>query len=158
MFGAKSDIGMVREINEDSFNVILGKAGQPSTFIIADGMGGHNSGEVASKMAVDFISNYLYQSPELISLENNASCENKIPEALKELMLRANAEIFSQSQQYPENFGMGTTLIVAVICENDLYIGHVGDSRLYLISGDNIERITTDHSFIEELIKNGSLT
>lgn len=157
MFGANSDKGMVREINEDSFNVIAGKPGQPSTFIIADGMGGHNSGEVASKMAVDFISNYLYQSPELISLEKADSYDSKIPEAIKELILRANAEIFSKAQQYPENFGMGTTLIVAVLFENNLYIGHVGDSRLYLISGERIERITTDHSFIEELIKNGSL-
>lgn len=157
MFGARSDKGMVREINEDSFNVIAGSQGQPCTFIIADGMGGHNSGEVASKMAVDFISNYLYQTPELISLQNDASCENKISAAIQELILRANAEVFSKSQQYPENKGMGTTLIVAVMREDNLYIGHVGDSRLYLITGDHIERITTDHSFIEELIKNGSL-
>lgn len=151
-FAAKSDKGMVREINEDSYNIIGGRPGEPLAFIIADGMGGHNSGEVASKMAVEFAGDYIQQFP-------GSFCrEESIPTAIQEVMEKANISVYSRSKEHEANSGMGTTFIIAVVCEKKLFIGHVGDSRVYLIRESRIERVTTDHSFIEELIRNGSLT
>lgn len=151
-FGVKSDKGRIRELNEDSYNVIAGYSGIPVTFVIADGMGGHNSGEVASKAAVDFVSDYIIKSPETVSDSGN------ILLIIKEIMEKSNTHVYNKSLESETDSGMGTTLIVAVVNSKKLYIGHVGDSRLYLIREGNIERLTEDHSFIEELIKNGSLT
>lgn len=150
-FAVKSDKGLVRNINEDSYNIIAGHTGIPAAFIIADGMGGHNSGEIASRMAVDLVSNHIMQFPEKISSEENIS------EAIEDMVQKANVSIHEMSREQGANFGMGTTFIVAVICGKKLFIGHVGDSRVYLARNGGIARITTDHSFIEELIKNGSL-
>ncbi len=151
-YAVKSDRGLVREINEDSFNVIAGYPGVPAAFIIADGMGGHNSGEVASRMAVDFVTNYFLQHPEELS-----SAE-RIPAALGTAIEKANSVLFDQSNEAGSNHGMGTTFIAAVAFDNMFYIGHVGDSRVYSIKDGVIERITTDHSYIEELIRQGSLS
>jgi protein phosphatase len=151
-FGVKSDKGLIREKNEDSFNVIAGKKDVPVSFIIADGMGGHNSGEVASSMSVDYISNYIIEHPELFKDENTVEI------SIKKIVEAANEVIYRKSLEVIENSGMGTTLIMASVVNGKLFIGHVGDSRAYLIRNGVIKRITTDHSYIEELIKNGSLT
>ncbi|MCX8129011.1 MAG: Stp1/IreP family PP2C-type Ser/Thr phosphatase [Clostridia bacterium] len=150
-FGVKSDKGMVREINEDSYNIIAGYSEIPVAFIIADGMGGHNSGEIASKMAVEYISNSVMNISK--DFENS-----DIAETIKGFMEKANADVYKASQEHEDNFGMGTTLITALVYQKKMYIGHVGDSRVYLIRENRIERLTTDHSFIEELIKSGTLT
>ncbi len=151
-FGVKSDRGKVREINEDSYNVIAGYPGIPVTFIIADGMGGHNSGEIASKTAVDYVSNYILQSPGSF-LES----EDLSP-IVKKVMEEANTDVYKKSLEHEGDRGMGTTLIVTVVHNKKLTIGHVGDSRVYMIRDDSILRLTEDHSFIEELVKNGTLT
>ena len=151
-FGVKSDRGMIREINEDSYNIIAGYPGVPVSFIIADGMGGHNSGEIASKAAVDFVSNYILQFPGTLSNEEN------IADSLAETMSKANARVYALSKEEKANSGMGTTLIVAIICNKKLFVGHIGDSRVYLIRNGKIKRITSDHSYIEELVRSGSLT
>ncbi len=150
-FGVRSDRGKIREINEDSCNIIAGYPGVPVSFIVADGMGGHNSGEIASKAAVDFASNYILNFPDTLT------DEERIPATIKEIMTKANTEVFNLSKVDKSNFGMGTTLIVAVICNKKLFIGHIGDSRVYIVREDMMERITTDHSYIEELLRNGSL-
>ncbi len=151
-FGVKSDRGKVREINEDSYNVIVGYPGIPVSFIIADGMGGHNSGEVASKAAVDSASKYILESPKVLSEAED------ILQVIKEVMEDANKYVFKKSLESEVDFGMGTTLIVAVVHDKKLFIGHVGDSRVYMLRDHGIDRLTEDHSFIEELIKNGTLT
>jgi serine/threonine protein phosphatase PrpC len=151
-FAAKSDRGMVRELNEDSYKIITDCPGVPFIFIIADGMGGHRSGDVASKTAVDFVSNYILQFPEVLSEEKN------INEAIRDIVKKANTNIYIKSNKYESNSGMGTTFIIAVVSGNQLYIGHVGDSRVYTIREGNIKRLTTDHSYVEELVQTGSLT
>ncbi len=151
-FGVKSDKGIQRDSNEDSYNIIAGYPNVPVCFIIADGMGGHNSGEVASKMAVDSISNYILEFPD------DLSDETRVEERIQDAIINANTEIFEISKLKPETAGMGTTLILAVVCNKKIYIGHVGDSRVYLLRDGNFEQITTDHSFIEELVKTGSIT
>lgn len=150
-FGVKSDKGMVREINEDYVNVVTESPELPQAFIIADGMGGHNAGEIASKMAVDCISGYIKES-----LKQLANSE-EISKSIEEMMQKANLEVYDKSKESEANYGMGTTLIVAVLYNGNIHIGHIGDSRAYLIREEKIERITTDHSYIEELIKNGSI-
>jgi protein phosphatase len=151
-FAAKSDRGKVRELNEDSYRLITGHSNVPDAFIVADGMGGHSSGEVASGMAVEFAEQYILTHPEVFSHEES------VLSGIKKLMEEANTAIFTKASESQSNFGMGTTFITVVMLNNKMYIGHVGDSRVYLIRDGVIEKVTTDHSFIEELIKNGSLT
>ncbi len=151
-FAARCDKGMVREKNEDSYNIIAGYNDIPTTFIIADGMGGHNSGEIASKTAVDFISKSVLEFPE------KKVANEDITLFIKQIIENANKEVINVSKERIENYGMGTTVIVASVWADNLYIGHVGDSRLYLIRDGEMKRITTDHSYIEELVQNGTLT
>jgi len=151
-FAARTDKGVVRELNEDSFNIISDYPGVPPTFIIADGMGGHNSGEVASKMAVDIVSSQIVQYAGKLNNEEN------VLSSLSQILTKANRDIYTMSSIRGKNFGMGTTVIVAVALNKKIFIAHVGDSRVYVIRDGKIRQITTDHSFIEELIRTGSLT
>jgi PPM family protein phosphatase len=151
-YAVKSDKGMIREKNEDSYNIIDNYNGSLIIFIIADGMGGHNSGELASKMAVDTASKYIRNTPEMMNSREN------IPRAIKKIIDDTNSNVFANSKKNIENTGMGTTFIITVIFNKRLYIGHVGDSRVYLIRNNEIIRVTTDHSYVEELVKIGSLT
>ncbi|MDQ2087156.1 Stp1/IreP family PP2C-type Ser/Thr phosphatase [Herbivorax sp. ANBcel31] len=151
-FAAVSDKGRVRELNEDSYRVITGHDKIPDAFIIADGMGGHSSGDVASNMAVEFAKEYILNNPEIFSSDENTL------NGIKILMEEANRAIYEKASHSEENSGMGTTFIVTVVLNNKIYIGHVGDSRVYLIRNNSIKRLTMDHSYIEELIKNGSIT
>jgi len=151
-FGVVSDKGRVREINEDSYKVISGREGLPDIFIVADGMGGHNSGEVASRMAVDLSEEYL-----LKFLQPGLGEENILP-FICDMMTEVNRCIYSKAKESDENFGMGTTFIIGMFFNGKFFIGHVGDSRVYLLRDGSLQRLTTDHSYIEELIKTGSLS
>lgn len=148
-YGVKTDRGLKRQLNEDSCNVLVGYTGIPACFVIADGMGGHQCGEIASKQAVDSVCNHLLK----------ANWENDdISGMLKDIISNVNDELYHLSLQDESTQGMGTTLIVTIFKNRKLYIGHVGDSRVYLIRDNSIEKVTCDHSFIEELVKNGSIT
>lgn len=139
-------------MNEDSYRILPGNSQLPCVFIIADGMGGHNCGEVASRMAVDYLS-------EAITAENFGLCSSDdVGAELRRLVEAANREVFGKSLETPEANGMGTTLTMAVINENTITAAHVGDSRLYLIRNGKMLQLTEDHSYIGELVKNGSLT
>nr|WP_242656561.1 Stp1/IreP family PP2C-type Ser/Thr phosphatase [Ruminiclostridium hungatei] len=148
-YGIRTDRGLKRQLNEDNCNVLVGYPGIPACFVIADGMGGHKCGEVASKMAVDSVCNLL--------LKADWGQEN-ISGMLSAIITSVNDEIYNFSILDEATQGMGTTLIITVLKNRKLYIGHVGDSRVYIIKDDSIEKITWDHSFIEELVKNGSIT
>ena len=151
-FGVESDKGKVREINEDSFKVISGREGLPDTFIVADGMGGHNSGEIASRMAVDLSEEYL------LKFSQPDANEESILSFICNMMTEVNKSIYFKAKESEENFGMGTTFIIGMFFKGKLFIGHVGDSRVYLLRNGSLQRVTTDHSYIEELIRNGSLS
>jgi protein phosphatase len=151
-FAVKTDIGQKRERNEDSYNIIVNNDKAPVSFIIADGMGGHNSGEIASRLAVDFVSNYITSNPDEFSVES------EISEKISALIAKANDLIIDNAKRNEKNSGMGTTIIVSMVLNNKIYIGNVGDSRAYLIRNGKIEQITVDHSYIEELLKSGSIT
>lgn len=149
---AKSDIGKAREMNQDAYY-----ASQPSEtvglYIVADGMGGYNGGEVASTLAVTTAKNYI---------ENNFAqiehTKEKIEELVKNAIEYANMVVYEKSKEIKMLEGMGTTMEVALVKENKVYIGHVGDSRIYRIRKNFIRKLTTDHSYVEKLVKDGTIT
>lgn len=145
-----SDIGLAREINQDSF--FVSQELNFPLFIVADGMGGHNAGEIASNMAVDIIKNVFINNREDLKHKSN------IISVMKDAVRKANNNIYHKSLESPEYAGMGTTLTMAYIFEGNIYICHVGDSRAYYIDDRIIYQITEDHSLVNELIKNGSIT
>ena len=150
---AKSDIGKAREINEDSFYITEDPLNKIQLFILADGMGGCNAGEVASKQAVISAKNYI---------ENNFEDTPKDKDSLIQLVASsleyANMVIYEESKKEKKLEGMGTTLEVCLIYNNRAYIGHIGDSRIYRIRKDFIRKITQDHSYVQKLVQDGTIT
>jgi protein phosphatase len=141
---AKSDIGLIRQTNEDSYECI-----NPNLYIVADGMGGHLAGEVASKMAVDVIKNYI-----CIHIDSELNLES----LLKNAILEANKMIFEKAHQDKDYLGMGTTVSIAYCKDTQMFWGHVGDSRIYLLRNNELIQITKDHSLVWDLLENGSIT
>jgi serine/threonine protein phosphatase PrpC len=139
----KSDVGRKRSNNQDSILV----SELHGLFAVADGMGGHSGGEVASAMAVKTL--------EKVFAESQVS---DVPSRLHQAMLLANQVIYDYSQAHTQLAGMGTTLTAAAVDGTWLQIGQVGDSRLYLIKGDQIFQITEDHSQVYELLKAGLIS
>ena len=149
---AKSDIGKVREINEDSF-YISNSLDEVQLYMLADGMGGYNGGEIASKLAIQSAKNYI---------ENNFKEIEKNRESIIQLigssMEYANMVVYEKAKETPELQGMGTTLEICLIYNNKVYIGHVGDSRVYRIRKQFIRKLTQDHSYVQKLVKDGTIT
>ena len=149
---AKSDVGKVREINEDSY-YISESLDEVQLYIIADGMGGYNGGEIASSLAIKSAKNYI---------ENNFAQADKDKESIIQLVASsleyANMVVYEKSKENKELNGMGTTLDICIIYNNKAYIGHVGDSRIYRIRKDFIRKLTQDHSYVQKLVKDGKIT
>ncbi len=139
-----TNIGLKRNINQDTF--LINK--KYNLFLVADGMGGHESGEVASTIAVKAVEETF----------NNYWENTLIADLLEKAVREANNSIYNYSKKCGENYVMGTTLTIAVIQNNTAYIAHIGDSRAYLINNDTINLITSDHSYVRELVKNGSIS
>jgi len=135
---ALTDVGRVRSVNEDSF-VLDDDAG---VFAVADGMGGHQGGEVASAIAIDALRTGLADG-----------------RPVEDVIVDANTAVVARASEDPGLRGMGTTLTAAVLGDDHvLVIGHVGDSRAYLLRGESLEQLTVDHSVVAELIAAGQLT
>ncbi len=150
-FGA-SDTGLVRPLNEDSFLISGFDDGKPYGFcILADGMGGHNAGEVASQMATKIIANELSAS----DMQGDA---NKIVSQIKGSLDFANNAIYQKSVTNAENSGMGTTAVTFYLNGTKAYIANIGDSRAYLIDQSGITQLTVDHSIVQKLLDSGSIT
>lgn len=151
-YAAGTDKGLIRETNEDSCNIIRDSRNDIYAFIIADGMGGHNCGEIASGTAVEYISAYFEDhAGDFLSAADRGA-------ALKELVQDANSQVWEKSLESPETNGMGTTLTMAVVAGDTATVAHVGDSRLYLVREGRLQQVTNDHSYIEELVRKGTLT
>lgn len=140
-----SDIGNIRELNEDTFGVLEGK--YYNLFIVCDGMGGHNAGEVASRMAKDTI---------LAAMEHDL--HDSPIEALVSAIKEANKKIFARSAAEKTMSGMGTTVTTVVSYDGKLDVAHVGDSSLFIIRDNEIKKITKDHSFVQELVDSGRIS
>ncbi len=138
--------GLVRDNNEDHFGDLATPHGH--VYVVCDGMGGHNAGEEASRLAVQVILNYL----------QSASGES-IPAGITQAIQEANAAIFAAAEQQPEFHGMGTTCVVLYcLTGGDIYLGHVGDSRIYRFHEGQLTRVTRDHSYVQYLVSTGEIT
>lgn len=148
--GAITDIGKQRNINEDSYFVyrnenLLGG-------MVADGMGGHRAGEVASAMATRIVKEHIINEfdPQMSYME--------MGELIRRAFLEANSRIYQYAQTDKSLEGMGTTSSLAIIYDHKLIIAHVGDSRVYLIKDGGIRQVTKDHSLVQELLSRGEIT
>lgn len=151
-YGVCTDVGLKREVNEDYYGVLKDEANVYDVFVIADGMGGHQAGEVASKMSVE-----LTLSGVRENITKDMSKE-EVGEKLKEIIKKVNSDIYDIAQKDLTKYGMGTTMVVVVVMSTCLVIANVGDSRLYSLGNNELKRITVDHSYVEELIQEGTIT
>ncbi|MEN6357940.1 MAG: Stp1/IreP family PP2C-type Ser/Thr phosphatase [Armatimonadota bacterium] len=152
LLGAKTDLGRVRENNEDKFEFfqpddpdVLATKG--SFYAVADGMGGHNAGQIASELALKTAIKAYY-----------ADSSPVIEESLRAALQQANALIFDTGRAIVERAGMGTTMTALVIRGEEAFIAQVGDSRLYRLRDGKIEQLTEDHSWVNEQVKRGGLS
>lgn len=148
----KTDIGKVRSMNQDSF-LVSEKEDGLKIYILADGMGGYKGGEIASKVAITAVYKFITEKFEEIPKDKDS-----ILDLLEDAIDFANAAIYEESEQDEELQDMGTTLEVLLIYKNKVYIGHIGDSRIYRIRKNTMKKITTDHSYVEKLIQDGEIT
>lgn len=152
-----SDIGRKRTHNEDSFAIVTGE----HLFLVADGMGGHASGEVASKMAIDTMSEFF----QATSADPEATWPYKMDKTrgyeenrLVTGMMLANRRIFEAAQRENRLHGMGTTMVALLAVRDSALIGHVGDSRVYRLRGERLEQLTEDHSLLNDYLKMKAMT
>ncbi|WP_211654472.1 Stp1/IreP family PP2C-type Ser/Thr phosphatase [Planococcus alpniumensis] len=147
----ESDTGRKREVNEDRVAVLKRPSGLLLA-LVADGMGGHNAGDVASRMAVDELSRRFMEADE----ETFLTTEEKTA-WLSGQVLQVNRLVYEHSITHSECKGMGTTLIAALIEGDDCVLCHIGDSRAYVI-GPSMAQVTRDHSYVNVLVDNGEIT
>lgn len=148
--------GMVRTHNEDS----VGVEAQCGLVVLADGMGGYNAGEVASGIAVSVTATEIAQRLQRASpIERDVESHEELAVALlRNNIQKANAAIYHASQSQPQYAGMGTTIVSGLFYDNRVAVGHVGDSRMYLLRGDVLTTVTKDHSLLQEQIDSGMIS
>jgi len=153
----ETNVGMKRTHNEDNFSILE----ESGLYIVADGMGGHASGEVAAKMAVDSLKEFFAATandPERTwpyKMDRSKGYEeNRLITGIK----LANLRIYESAQRDPRQRGMGTTIVTMFAVEDGVYIAHVGDSRIYRMRDGKIEQLTEDHSLLNDYIKMKRLT
>jgi protein phosphatase len=148
----RTDVGLVRSENQDFGTYTTPREESQShpggrLLVVADGMGGHRGGATASRLA-----------GETVKAQYLGSETYDISQALREALARANARIFSEAQANPDLRGMGTTTSALVVKNNRAWFAHVGDSRIYVVRGDDIRQITEDHSLVASMVREGLLT
>ncbi|MBR5535929.1 MAG: Stp1/IreP family PP2C-type Ser/Thr phosphatase [Clostridia bacterium] len=141
-YAALTDVGIKRHNNEDSY--IVNEAN--NIYIVADGMGGHNAGEIASLEACRIIESYILHN------------KGDIADVLREAVVKANRDIFVRAAENSSMQGMGTTIDACVVRDGVINIAHVGDSRVYIISKDSVRKVTRDHSVVGMMLEEGSIT
>lgn len=145
-----TDPGKIRDHNEDSVIIVQNQSGE-YLLAVADGMGGHLCGEVASSIAITHIGK---RFKELSSIGNKEDAINWIKETVSEI----NVLIFKYTESHPESSGMGTTFVVAVLTESFLLYGNIGDSSGFAYKKGKLQKITVDHTLVNLLVKSGELT
>lgn len=156
-YAGNTHVGMKRSHNEDNLAVVQ----EENLYMVADGMGGHASGEVASKMAVDTVADFFRETAKdeditwPYKMEKGRKYEeNRLTAGIK----LANLRIFETAAQNTGQRGMGTTIVALAFSGNTAFLGHVGDSRIYRLRGDDLEQVTEDHSLLNDYIKMKDLT
>lgn len=145
-----TDVGKVRDHNEDSV-IIVRNDENDYLMAIADGMGGHSAGEVASSIAISYLGKYF---KETFRKMTKIDAVNWIRDAVNEI----NSLIFQHEKDHPESKGMGTTLVMAVLTHDFLLFGNVGDSSGFVMKNDNLHKVTYDHTLVNLLVSAGELT
>ena len=140
-----TNVGKVRSANEDNYGDALTPNGH--LFVVCDGMGGHVGGAKASSIAVSSITEYFMREQY-----------SNVIQAIDRALSFANEQIFANALSVPDLKGMGTTAVILLISGNDCFVGHVGDSRIYLKSSNKLNRITKDHSFVQTLVDSGIIS
>ncbi len=140
-----TDVGLVRKANEDHLGFENGPYGP--LFVVCDGMGGHAGGAAASELAVKCIGEFIA-----------AYTDDNVPVAIHNAIIFANEQILQTAAQNPDLAGMGTTATVLLVRTDGIYFGHIGDSRIYLLSDGKLHRLTKDHSFVQTLVDSGAIT
>ncbi|MFD2661027.1 Stp1/IreP family PP2C-type Ser/Thr phosphatase [Paenibacillus thailandensis] len=148
----RSDIGKIRQINED-YSWVGELAGGVTLAVIADGMGGHQAGDVASRVAVES----LVESVEA-AIGDGSYSEEEGSLLIRNAMEKANDTVYRLAAQNDRYYNMGTTLIAALVRGGRAIIGHIGDSRVYLIDSAGIRQLTDDHSLVAELLRSGQIS
>jgi protein phosphatase len=156
-FGAKTDVGLKRVRNEDSLcaDSALG------LYLVCDGLGGRDAGDVASRLAVDVISKHLQHAQQDPMLPLDSKEDERFSPPTNRLasgIRLANRAIYDAAHDDPNHAGMATTVVAAVVTGEVLSVAHVGDSRLYLLRGETIRALTADHSLVAEQVRRGTLT
>lgn len=149
---ATSDVGKVRELNEDYFSVSYPEDAI-QLFVLADGMGGYNGGEIASQLAVNSVKNYISSN-----FENAKQTREELLELVKSASQYANMVVYEKSQSSEELKKMGTTLDICLIYQGKAYIAHIGDSRIYRYRKGFFRKLTKDHTYVQELVDVGKIT
>jgi protein phosphatase len=145
----QTDVGVARNHNEDAIYVSVGPVGAlPNLFIVSDGMGGHNAGEIASSKAIGIFCEIVRQRVP----------EGKTHEFLRDATVLANNSVYKISMQDASLSGMGATFTAASISGRAVSVSHIGDSRLYFASPAGLEQLTVDHSYVHDLVKLGIIT
>ena len=148
-FAIKSDVGQRRKVNEDAAGYFESKNHIP-VMMVCDGIGGHNAGEIASAMALMSIGQ-AWEKTEFNDVE-------EVYQWLIQKITEANEAIFNRSAQYEDLYGMGTTLVAAIVIGNQLMIANVGDSRAYVLRNFQLKQLTEDQSLVNALLKSGEIT
>ena len=145
-----TDPGKVRDHNEDSVTALKNASGE-ILMAVADGMGGHKDGEVASSIAINHIGKRFLVAFIVVNKEDAMAF-------LKEVVSEANILIYKHTQEHPESSGMGTTIVIALLTKDFLLFGNIGDSSGFVIKDNVLYKITTDHTLVNLLVKSGELT
>jgi len=149
-----TDVGLKRELNEDNLLLIEGEidgAGPYGLYVVADGLGGHEAGEIASQITVDAVKQHVDENPP-------ANAAPPFEEWFKSAILKANDEVLNYQESHAEAQKMGSTLVMALVLGQKAYVTNVGDSRAYKLTANTIEQISTDHSLVERLVQIGQIS
>lgn len=150
LVASKTDIGNIRENNEDILYSSIEPVGSlPNLFLVADGMGGHKAGEVASRNAMQFFLEYIDKTP----------CnDGELLDYMAGAVMYANNAVYEMSLTDAAYFGMGTTLSACVVTDGKAFIAHIGDSRIYLVNDGKLQQLTNDHTFVSEMVRAGQFS
>lgn len=145
-----TDVGKVRTHNEDNVVIVKNK-NEECLMAVADGMGGHSAGEIASSLAIDYLIN---------SFNDNFDKLDKVQAVnwIREKVVRINELIFEYVNKHPESKGMGTTLVIAIVTNNYILFGNIGDSSGFVLKDEHLHKVTYDHTLVNLLMKAGELT
>ena len=145
-----TDPGIVRDHNEDSVTIVKNIEDE-ILLAVADGMGGHRGGEIASSIAINIIA-------RRFSEQASIGTKEEAIDWIKRIVIEANTAIYKYTEQNPDSTGMATTLVMAILTKEFLLFGNIGDSSGYVIKNNKIHKITTDHTLVNLLVKSGELT